>query len=129
MTKALLLIGIASSLPHLRLHSTPIFISAVVLSVAIRWEALVLEELQPGLLEGEDISKASSLLSFSNYTVAGIGLIMTIIAILYLGQTHVLWAAVALSLATLALILTVYHLTHRLSSTSISLDTRRPLHK
>lgn len=129
LSKALLLIGIASSLPHMKLHSTPMFIGAVILSVVIRWEALVLEKLQPRLVEGEDIAKASSLLSFSNYTVAGIGLVMTIIAILYLGRAQVLWGAAALSLAALALIVTVHHLTHKPSSTPISPNTRRPLHK
>lgn len=129
VTKTLLLIGIASSLPYLRLHIAVMFMGATLLAVVNCWEALVLKKLQSRLMRGEDIAKASSLLSFSNYTVAGIGLVMTIIAILYLGRAQVLWAAVALSLAALALIVTVHRLTHKLPSTSISLDIRRPLHK
>ena len=111
VTKTLLLIGIASSLPHLKLHMAITLIGAALLSVINGWEVWVLNKLQSQLTGGEDIAKASSLLSFSNYTVAGIGLVMTIIAILYLGRAQVLWAAVALSLVALALIVTVHHLT------------------
>ncbi|WP_434750179.1 hypothetical protein [Paenibacillus amylolyticus] len=129
LTKILLLVGIAFSLPHLTVHITLMFTGTVLFSAIIRWESLSLETLQPRLVKGEDITKANSLLSFSNYTVTGIGLIMTVITILYVGPAQAIWAAVALSLAALALIVTVLHLIHSLSNTSISLNTRRPLHK
>ncbi|MGO4530929.1 hypothetical protein AB4Z30_17735 [Paenibacillus sp. 2TAF8] len=129
LTKALLLIGISFSLPLLKLHIVLMCLGALFLLVVIRWEAMVLERLQPRLVGGEDIAKTDNLLSFSNYTITGIGLIMTVITILYLGPTQALWAAAALSLAVLALIVTIRHLTYSTSCASISMDTRRPLHK
>lgn len=129
LIKTLLLIGMALSLPHLTLHMVLVFAGAVALSAASHWESLFLEELRPKLVEREDIVKANSLLSFSKYTVSAIGLVMTGITIQYLGPIQSLWAAACLSLAALAMILTVHHLIHSYSSYSIKQGTRRPFHK
>lgn len=128
LTKTLLLIGISVSLPDLTLHTVLMFTGAVVLSAASRWESLFLEELRPKLVEREDIMKTNSLLSFSKFTVSAIGLVMTGITILYLGPIQALWAAACLSLAALAMIVTVHHLIHSHSSHSLKRGTRQPLH-
>ncbi|WP_427050451.1 hypothetical protein [Paenibacillus sp. TC-CSREp1] len=129
LIKALLLVGAAFASSHLTEYAALIYISFISLSVVIRWESLLLEALQPQLIEGEDLDKTNNLISFANYTVTGIGLIMTSITILYAGIPLALWIAASLSLAALALIGTVQRLIRTPSHSSLKLSPRHAHHK
>ncbi|PYE45697.1 hypothetical protein HUB98_07915 [Paenibacillus barcinonensis] len=127
--KAVLLMGIALASSHLTEYAALIYISFISLSFVIRWESLLLEALQPQLIEENDLDKANNLVSFANYTVTGIGLIMTAITLLYAGIPLALWTAAILSFAALALISTVQHLLRNLSHSSLKLSPRHAHYK
>ncbi|MBB6024194.1 hypothetical protein HNR77_005298 [Paenibacillus sp. JGP012] len=129
LIKALLLIGAAFASSHLTEYAALLYISFISLSVVFRWESLLLQALQPRLIEGEDLDKTNNLISFANYTVTGIGLIMTAITILYASIPLALWIAVSLSLAALALIGTVQRLIRNPSQFSLKLSPRHAHHK
>ncbi|CAI6068892.1 hypothetical protein PAECIP112173_02098 [Paenibacillus sp. JJ-100] len=129
MNGTLLLIGMAFILHHLVLPTILLFTAGLILSVMIRWESLLLEAIQPLVLEGEDLSKANKLLSFSTYTITGAGLAMAAITIVYLGITQALWAASCLSFVALVLIMNVNHLINSLQSPSNKRYVRPRVHK
>ena len=129
MNGTLLLIGMAFILHHLVLPTILLFTTGLILSVMIRWESLLLEAIQPLVLEGEDLFKANKLLSFSTYTITGAGLAMAAIILVYLGITQALWAVSCLSFVALVLIMNVNHLINSFQSPSNKRYVRPRVHK
>lgn len=129
MNGTLLLTGMAFILHHLVLPTILLFTAGLILSVMVRWESLLLVAIHPLVVEGEDLSKANKLLSFSTYTITGAGLAMAAITIVYLGITQALWAASCLSFVALVLIMNVNHLIHSLQSPSNKRYVRPRVHK
>ncbi|MGN7414315.1 MFS transporter [Paenibacillus sp. SAF-068] len=102
---------IAISLNHLISQLPLLLIGVVILSFLDGWESPLLNTLTPRLVQGEDLEKADSLLSFSNQTVTIVGYAMTGFAVMNWGASQTFWAAVSLSWAVLIFMIAMGSLT------------------
>ncbi|WP_458463381.1 MFS transporter [Paenibacillus sp.] len=111
VAKAFIMTGIAISLNHLTSQLTLLLIGVVILSFLEGWESPLLDTLTPRLVQGEDLMKANSLLSFSNQTVTIVGYAMTGFAVMNWGTSQTFWAATSLSWTVLIFLIALGSLT------------------
>lgn len=86
IAKTLIMTCIAISLNHLISQLPLLLLGVIVLSFLDGWETPLLKTLTPRLVQGEDLIKANSLLSFSNQTVTIVGYAMTGFAVMNWGR-------------------------------------------
>ncbi|MFX3646131.1 MAG: MFS transporter [Paenibacillus sp.] len=111
LAKTLIMTCIAISLNHLILQLPILLIGVAILSFLDGWESPMLNALTPRLVQGEDLVKTNSLLSFSNQTVTIVGYAMTGFAVMNWGPSQTFWAATSLSWAVLIFMITMGSLT------------------
>ncbi|MEO2211822.1 MFS transporter [Paenibacillus amylolyticus] len=111
IAKTLIMTCIAISLNHLISQLPLLLIGVVILSLLDGWETPLLNALTPRLVQGEDLVKANSLLSFSNQTVTIVGYAMTGFAVMNWGASQTFWAATSLSWAVLIFLIALGSLT------------------
>ncbi|WP_440110990.1 hypothetical protein [Paenibacillus sp. QZ-Y1] len=101
--KTCMITGIAVAFTHLTAHIPVLLFGIAILSLLDGWESRLLNALTPQLVQGEDLAKANSLLSFSTHTATIIGYAMTGFIVVYLGASQTFWAVTTLSWAVLIL--------------------------
>ncbi|WP_336761808.1 MFS transporter [Paenibacillus sp. USHLN196] len=111
LVKTFIMTGIAISLTHFSTQLPLLLMGVILLSFLEGWESTLLNALTPRLVQGEDLVKANSLLSFSNQTVTIVGYAMTGFAVMNWGSSQIFWAATSLSWAVLIFLITLGSLT------------------
>ncbi|KGP81843.1 MULTISPECIES: MFS transporter [unclassified Paenibacillus] len=111
LAKTLMITGIAIAFTDLTAHIPLLLVGVAILSFLDGWEAPMLNTLTPRLVQGEDLVKANSFLSFSTQTMTIIGYAMTGFIVMYWGASQTFWAATALSWAVLILMIMISSLT------------------
>ncbi|MGC5773712.1 MFS transporter [Paenibacillus pabuli] len=111
LAKTLLITGIAIAFTDLTAHLPLLLVGVAFLSFMDGWESPLLNTLTPRLVQGEDLVKANSLLSFSNQTVTIIGYAMTGFIVMHWGASQTFWAAATLSWVVLLLMSMISSLT------------------
>ncbi|WP_145151153.1 MFS transporter [Paenibacillus xylanexedens] len=129
VAKAFLMTGIAISLNHLTTQLPLLLIGVVILSFLEGWESPLLDTLTPRLVQGEDLAKTNSLLSFSNQTVTIVGFAMTGFAVMNWGASQTFWAATSLSWAVLIFLIALGSLTRDIEQPEKLIVTRKVLRK
>ncbi|MDN4599970.1 MFS transporter [Paenibacillus sp. F6_3S_P_1C] len=114
LAKTLMITGIAIAFTGLTTHIPLLLVGVAILSFLDGWEAPMLNMLTPRLVQGEDLVKANSFLSFSTQTVTIIGYAMTGFIVMHWGAAQTFWAATALSWAVLMLMITISSLTRNI---------------
>ncbi|PQP80479.1 MFS transporter [Paenibacillus sp. PCH8] len=111
IAKTIIMTGIAISFTHLTSNMPLLYISIIILSFLDGWESPLLSTLTPRLVQGEDLVKANSLLSFSSHTVIIVGYAVTGFAVMNWGAPQTFWAATSLSWAVLIFMISFGSLT------------------
>lgn len=111
IAKTFIMTCIAISLNHLISQLPLLLIGVIILSFLDGWESPLLNTLTPRMVQGEDLVKANSLLSYSNQTVTIVGYAMTGFAVMNWGASQTFWAATSLSWAVLIFLITLGSLT------------------
>jgi MFS family permease len=114
LAKTLLITGIAIAFTDLTVHIPLLLVGTAFLSLLDGWESPLINTLTPRLVQGEDLVKANSFLSFSTQTVTIIGYAMTGYIVMYWGASQAFWAAASLSWAVLLLMITISSLTRNI---------------
>lgn len=111
LAKTLMITGIAIAFTDLTAHIPLLLVGIAILSFLDGWESPLINTLTPRLVQGEDLVKANSFLSFSTQTVTIIGYAMTGFIVMHCGASQTFWAATSLSWAVLLLMITISSLT------------------
>ncbi|SLK10937.1 MULTISPECIES: MFS transporter [unclassified Paenibacillus] len=111
LAKTLMITGIAIAFTDLTAHIPLLLVGIAILSFLDGWESPLINTLTPRLVQGEDLVKANSFLSFSTQTVTIIGYAMTGFIVMHWGASQTFWAATSLSWAVLLLMITISSLT------------------
>lgn len=111
LAKTLMITGIAIAFTNLTAHIPLLLVGIAILSFLDGWESPLINTLTPRLVQGEDLVKANSFLSFSTQTVTIIGYAMTGFIVMQWGAPPTFWAATSLSWAVLLLMITISSLT------------------
>ncbi|MFE6077178.1 MFS transporter [Paenibacillus sp. NPDC057886] len=111
LAKTLMITGIAIAFTDLTAHIPLLLVGIAVLSFLDGWESPLINTLTPRLVQGEDLVKANSFLSFSTQTVTIIGYAMTGFIVMYWGASQTFWAATTLSWVVLILMIMISSLT------------------
>jgi len=111
LAKTLMITGIAIAFTALTAHIPLLLVGTAILSFLDGWESPLINTLTPRLVQGEDLVKANSFLSFSTQTVTIIGYAMTGFIVMHWGASQTFWAATSLSWAVLLLMITISSLT------------------
>ncbi|MDT9719801.1 MFS transporter [Paenibacillus sp. ClWae2A] len=127
IAKTFIMTCIAISLNHLISQLPLLLIGVVILSFLDGWETPLLKALTPRLVQGEDLIKANSLLSFSNQTVTIVGYAMTGFAVMNWGASQTFWAATSLSWAVLIFLNALGSLTRNVEQPQKSAVSRNVL--
>ncbi|MFS0858909.1 MFS transporter [Paenibacillus taichungensis] len=112
LAKTLMITGIAIAFTDLTAQIPLLLVGTAILSFLDGWESPLINTLTPRLVQGEDLVKANSFLSFSTQTVTIIGYAMTGFIVMHWGASQTFWAATSLSWAVLLLMITISSLTH-----------------